>query len=75
MLSGVRLMPASRSARRTEPKNHVLSRTSGPPSPPSNCRTIAVVGVPPAAVVPGWQPALGVHVSTLLPLKPFGCSA
>src|SRR5262245_43829665 len=72
MLSGVRLMPASMSARRTDPKNHVLSPTIGPPNPPSNWRTIAVVGVPPAAVVPGWHPALGVQLSTLLPFQLSG---
>src|SRR6266496_3050831 len=47
--SGVRLMPASRSARRSEPKNQTLSRLTGPPRPPSNCLTMAVVGVPSAS--------------------------
>src|SRR5437763_5858865 len=65
-------MPDSKSARRSDPKNQTLSRLIGPPRPPSNWRTIAVVGVPPALAAPGWQPALAAQLSTLLPFHPTG---
>src|SRR6266850_2762904 len=67
----VRLIPASRSARRIEPKNQILSRLIGPPTPPSNCRMIAVVGVP-VAPVEGLHAALGEQLFTLLVFQVFG---
>src|ERR1700704_6046801 len=65
-------MPDSRFARRSDPKNQTLSWMIGPPMPPSNCCTMAVVGVPPAAAVAGRQLALAEQLVVLLPFQVVG---